>query len=200
MAEVTSTGGQRPSLRDERRETTRARILEATADLVREHGSSDIPLTAVAARAGIGERTLYRYFPTKLELFEALFEWMTRRDGPPTEMSDPAGLVTRAGELFTAFEQHPELIRALAVGRTDRIDRAERRRSAVRAALHAEADALPEPRRTHLLAAVHLLTSSDAFLHANDFWGLDAAEVAAMSGWAVRALLAGKDLPDEEVP
>ena len=190
----------RPSLRDERKSSTRERILEATADLVREEGSVDVPLTAVAARAGIGERTLYRYFATKSDLFTALFRWITQGATDEPIAPGSAGLLDVAADFFAAYERNPEIIRALSAEKPAelRASRAEQRRAAVVDALDDEVAGVPEPRRTQVLAAVHLLTSSDAFLHANDFWGLDAGEVVAMSCWAVRALLASTDLEEDD--
>lgn len=191
------TDGRRPSLRDSQRSSTRERILEATAELVEAEGTVDVPLTGVAARAGIGERTLYRYFPTKLDLIVALFGWMTGGVGDLPPATDPDGLLDRAATFFAAYDSHPEIVRAMSAGRTadTRVQRSEQRRDAVRTALAAELEGVPEPRRTQVLAAVHLLTSSDAFLHARDFWALDGDGMSAMARWAVHALLDGMDRP-----
>lgn len=186
------------SLREEHRTSTRERIVAAAAELVREHGSTDVAMTAVAARAGIGERTLYRYFATKLELYEALFGWMTKgaTERPPAGGADD--LIDRTTQFFAAYQDHPELIRALSAARTGsdlRASRAEDRRRIVRDALGDEVAGLPEPRRTQVLAAVHLFTSSDAYLHGRDFWDLDADGMVDLLRWAIPALLAAADAP-----
>ena len=49
------------------------RILRATRDVYAELGS-DAPVEAVARRAGVGERTLYRRFPTKADLVRAALD------------------------------------------------------------------------------------------------------------------------------
>lgn len=49
------------------------RILQATRDVYGELGP-DAPVEAVARRAGVGERTLYRRFPTKADLVRAALE------------------------------------------------------------------------------------------------------------------------------
>src|SRR5258708_17878908 len=56
----------------------RERVLEA-AKAVFSAGGSDASLEAVARHAGVGLGTLYRRFPTREALFEALY----RRDGDP---------------------------------------------------------------------------------------------------------------------
>jgi AcrR family transcriptional regulator len=50
---------------------TRLRITEAAIDLHGTVGPSRTTLTAVAERAGVERRTLYRHFPTEAELFAA---------------------------------------------------------------------------------------------------------------------------------
>ena len=49
----------------------RARILEAAEEIFATQGVS-VPIDAVAERAGLGVGTLYRHFPTKEALFEAI--------------------------------------------------------------------------------------------------------------------------------
>ncbi|WP_411076339.1 TetR/AcrR family transcriptional regulator [Streptomyces sp. cmx-4-7] len=50
----------------------RARILEAAREAFAGQGI-DVPLTAVARRAGVGTATLYRHFPTRATLVTAAF-------------------------------------------------------------------------------------------------------------------------------
>ena len=72
---------------------TRLRITEAAIDLHGSVGPSRTTLSAVAERAGVERRTLYRHFPNEAELFAAcsthyfaanpwpdLDEWRTVRD------------------------------------------------------------------------------------------------------------------------
>ena len=51
----------------------RQQILEATAELIAEHGLQASPMSMVAKRAGCGAGTIYRYFETKEELVRELF-------------------------------------------------------------------------------------------------------------------------------
>ena len=54
-------------------EANRGRILEAAAEAFAEHGL-EVPVDEIARRAGVGMGTLYRRFPTKSALVEAIFE------------------------------------------------------------------------------------------------------------------------------
>ncbi|ASP37201.1 hypothetical protein CHH28_00210 [Bacterioplanes sanyensis] len=54
-------------------------ILEATAELIAEHGLQACPMSAVARQAGCGAGTIYRYFETKDDLVQELYLELVRR-------------------------------------------------------------------------------------------------------------------------
>jgi AcrR family transcriptional regulator len=58
------------------------RILRAARDIYGELGA-DAPVEAVARRAGVGERTLYRRFPTKADLVRAALDQSIAEDLTP---------------------------------------------------------------------------------------------------------------------
>lgn len=58
------------------------RILRAARDVYAEFGP-DAPVEAVARRAGVGERTLYRRFPTKADLVRAALDQSIAEDLTP---------------------------------------------------------------------------------------------------------------------
>jgi len=74
----------------------RERVLEA-AKMVFSRGGADASLEAVARRAGVGIGTLYRHFPTR----EALYEAVYRRE------------VEQLGELAEQLKDEPEPVEAL---------------------------------------------------------------------------------------
>jgi AcrR family transcriptional regulator len=74
----------------------RERVLEA-AKTVFSSGGADASLEAVARRAGVGIGTLYRHFPTR----EALYEAVYRRE------------VEQLGELAEQLKNEPEPVEAL---------------------------------------------------------------------------------------
>lgn len=59
------------------------RILRAARDIYGEMGP-EAPIEAIARRAGVGERTLYRRFPTKGELISAALDQSIAEDLTPT--------------------------------------------------------------------------------------------------------------------
>jgi len=49
------------------------RLLSAAAEAFTEHGADDVSLEEIARRAGVGIGTLYRHFPTRQALLEAVY-------------------------------------------------------------------------------------------------------------------------------
>src|SRR4051794_2402941 len=63
--------GTRPTLRSDARRNRR-RLLEAARGVMRQQGL-EASLGEIARRAGVGNATLYRHFPTREALWEAVF-------------------------------------------------------------------------------------------------------------------------------
>jgi AcrR family transcriptional regulator len=59
--------------RAERREATRAEILEAAWELVREHGVAGLSLRDLGQKVGMRAQSLYSYFDSKDAIYDALF-------------------------------------------------------------------------------------------------------------------------------
>jgi AcrR family transcriptional regulator len=58
-------------------------ILQATFDLVAEHGVGGVTVDAVAARAGVGKQTIYRHWGSRAKLIHAAISCMTLEDELP---------------------------------------------------------------------------------------------------------------------
>jgi AcrR family transcriptional regulator len=85
---------ERPLRSDARR--NRQRVLEAAESLFASEGV-DVPVDEIAERAGVGVGTLYRHFPTKEVLFEAI---LVARVG---EIAEDARRRLGEGDPGTAF-------------------------------------------------------------------------------------------------
>jgi len=55
--------------------STRRRILAATAEVLGRNGTAKLSLSEVAAQAGVSRPTLYRYFADKRELLDVFTVW-----------------------------------------------------------------------------------------------------------------------------
>ncbi len=63
---------------DSHRRQVRDAVLDATAELVVDHGPMSVAMSAIAERAGIGRATLYKYFP---DVESILLAWHARDSG-----------------------------------------------------------------------------------------------------------------------
>src|SRR5919109_1674305 len=102
------------------RSTTRARILDAAFEAVRDFGVSRTTVEDVAQRAGLSRQTVYRYFPSKEHLVLALVlrEEETFIEGTRRAFSSEGGLEEAFVEAITFClnyaREHPLLDRLLA--------------------------------------------------------------------------------------
>src|SRR5438046_5865886 len=90
-------------------DATRARILNATADLHREVGPAATTASAVARRAGVTRATLYRHFGTQPDLLAATSAAAAKRHPRPNfaawaVIGDPVALLRAGlGELYAWY-------------------------------------------------------------------------------------------------
>jgi AcrR family transcriptional regulator len=73
-----------------RSEEAHGAILNATVELIAEHGLKGLTIEAVAAQAGVGKTTIYRRWATKNELVAAALSRL-RPPGPPPDTGSLIG-------------------------------------------------------------------------------------------------------------
>lgn len=105
----------RPRRADARR--NRQRILEAAAAVFADEGLA-VPIDVIASRAGVGVGTVYRHFPTKDALFEAIvvdrFDQLLCRVDELSERRDPGEAFFRfIAEMGVLGTEHKDLIEEL---------------------------------------------------------------------------------------
>jgi glycosyltransferase involved in cell wall biosynthesis len=89
--------------RDRQREETRGHILRAVGRQLESGSLEDLNFAEVAKEAGLGERTVYRHFPTKEALLGAFWSWMhTQAVAQPAERVRPTRSSARLREAITA--------------------------------------------------------------------------------------------------
>ncbi|MEV4311861.1 helix-turn-helix domain-containing protein [Actinocrispum sp. NPDC049592] len=103
---------ERPLRADARR--NRARVLEVATEVFEKDGI-DVPVEEIAKRAGLGVGTLYRHFPTKEALFEAIIiDRVERLAAEATEMAGAEDPGQAFFEFFTTMISKVVLNRALS--------------------------------------------------------------------------------------
>jgi AcrR family transcriptional regulator len=105
-----------------RSQTSRQAILNAALDLVGEVGYARLSIEGIAARAGAGKQTIYRWWPSKgAVLFDALMTLTEGQDAEAAELPDTGDLeadlkaVLRATVDELNEPRYSEPMRALAV-------------------------------------------------------------------------------------
>src|ERR1700739_1035557 len=92
-----------PNLRDKQREETREQILRAVGHQLEQGPLEDLSFAEIAKDAKVGERTVYRYFPTKEALLGAFWSWMQSQVlSPPEPKPKPARVLPRIREAINA--------------------------------------------------------------------------------------------------
>lgn len=111
-----------PSARNRRSERARTSILAATAELIREQPYAAVTIEGIAARAGVGKQTIYRWWPSKGSVVvEALAEQNASDPGQTLALPDTGDLAADMRAVLRAIvdEFHsPEsepLLRALLI-------------------------------------------------------------------------------------
>ncbi|MFI6054880.1 TetR/AcrR family transcriptional regulator [Streptomyces violascens] len=83
---ATSPQPRRPRSGPRRDETARLAVLHAADDLLVEHGFGGLTVEAIARRAGVAKQTIYRWWPSKVEiLLDTLIEDSDKSLPVPTE-------------------------------------------------------------------------------------------------------------------
>jgi AcrR family transcriptional regulator len=176
----------RSSLRDQHVDLTRDLIMRAFQRLLQNDLPDAITYPQVAEAAGVSLRTVYRYFPTRVDLLKSAAAWLAEfTDGvewrDPRTVDDLAGVVPEMGRIF---DEHTNVFRALA---GDELQ--DQRREAVAAAVADVSGNLPADEARRAEAVLGYIRSGRAWLVLHDHYGLGGDEIVSALDWAATTLL-----------
>jgi AcrR family transcriptional regulator len=184
----------RSALRDHLKAEARERIVKATVDVIVRRGIEAFTMQTVADEAGVALRTVYRYFPTRVQLLEGLFNHVDATVyatglQPPTSVADVDGVMVRMYDAFGRVrnEMRAGVVASIATGYRSVSHRA--RYADVRRML---ADAFPALAATEIddaAAVLFAVSGSRVWYVLTAELGLDAARGGKAADWAVRLLL-----------
>lgn len=174
-------------LRRERMAETRERILDAASALV--HGFQswdwrDLTFRAVAERAGVGERTVYRHFQTEQALHEAVMRRLGEESGVDYEgltLEQVADIGARVFASMSSFAAPPWTDVEDGVLRAED----ERRQAALHAAVEEVADGWSDDERIRAAAALDVLWSAPSYHRLATGWRMDPDDAAQVIDWAI---------------
>jgi AcrR family transcriptional regulator len=171
----------------------RERIAAAGAALARELPTWDlraITFRAVADRAGVGERTVYRHFATERALHDGVMQRLEQEAGVSYEGIGVDDVSAIGAKVFAAFST----FRGAASGEvSDPTMAAEdaRRRHALLAAVDDATEGWSEEERARAAAVLDVLWSMPSYLRLVSAWQLDAQAATGTIDWVIRLVVDG---------
>lgn len=184
-------------LRERKAQETRESILAALYALMSDADAPDeIGMEAVAQKAGVQRRTIFRHFTTKEELLCAFWPWLNAKIGASPALHSVRDVVDGPREAFPRFDAHEAAMRAALhsrTGREMRMDTITGRRTLFAGALEPVLSQLPPATSRKVEALAHLLFSASAWEILKDYGGLTGAQAGETASWALELILSAVD-------
>ncbi len=180
-------------VRREQATRTRQRIVDAGAELVHEMPDWDwrgLTFAAVAVRASVGTRTVYRHFPTERDLHGAILARLQEQAGGAAyeglTLGDVAGVTARVHASLASFAVSrwsgvvPDQPALADVDRS-------RREALVRAVAEAAVD-WPSADQEMAASVLDVLWNIPAYERLRSAWNLEDAAASTAISWAIDVL------------
>ncbi|WP_347977789.1 helix-turn-helix domain-containing protein [Microbacterium sp. ProA8] len=170
---------------------TQASILSAYAELIEEVGTDDVSFRVIALRAGVGERTVFRYYPTRADLLLATSTWIERTIFTRAESGSIFDVPLAIREAMEAYERRPELAHVVAETAMRGVNGADPspQRAEFDALLLREVPSLGDEERRAVVAALCHLDSSATWVTMRRELDMSGRDIADAAGWAAEAIL-----------
>lgn len=163
---------------------TRSRILAAGSALVHEFPTWDwsgLTFRAVAARAGVSERTVYRHFATEQGLHDAVLRRVAEDAGisyDDLRLADLRETAERVYKSVSSFASRSPVESGFR-------DEDRKRRQAVKSAVHSDAEDWSDIERTMAAGVLDQLWGVGIYERLMANWGLSADEATRAVGWVI---------------
>jgi AcrR family transcriptional regulator len=171
--------------------STQAAILTAYSELIEEVGTDDVSVRLIALRAGVGERTVFRYYPTRVDLLLATSAWIERTIFTRPDSASIFDVPIAIREAMEAYDRRPELAHVVAETAMRGVNGSEPAPSRDRfdTMLREEVPSLAGHERRLLVAALCHLDSSTTWVTMRRELGMNGRDIADAAMWAAEALL-----------
>jgi AcrR family transcriptional regulator len=164
---------------------TRERIVGAGAELVRESSIRDwrgVTIRAVAERAGVNERTVYRHFENERMLRDAVMHRLEEAVGVDLASLELDTVADAGARIFRHVAAYPRPARRVLDSTLAEANR--RQHEALLAAVSAEAD-WPDADRTLVAAVLDVLWAVGSYERLVADWGIDDEDAIRGMGWVI---------------
>lgn len=190
-----------PSLRDRQTAATREQILTVAMQQLGQGPRGTFSHESIAEAAGMGARTVYRYFPDRASLLQAL--WLRLREATSTRFPETeAEIIPLARDVFQEFEINELLVRAVITspaGTEVRERGGADGRAAFSKSLASALDGLPENEKARIVAVFVSIYSAPFWQLLRDRGLLSGPDAEEAVVWAFDTLIrAAKEIPRPE--
>lgn len=191
----TSTEGRRRydnSARAEKAGQTRERIISAGSELVHAFDSwnwRDLTFRSVADRAGVGERTVYRHFPTERHLHDAVMQRLESEAGISYEDVDLDNLGAVTARVFASLPRFA-VRESVATPRDPTFVGVDaRRREALLRAVTASAPGWTEDEQRVTAGLLDVLWNLPSYERLVGVWGVDGSTATEAVNWLMSKVI-----------
>ncbi len=178
--------------REQQAARTRTAILHALAAQLVSNNSTDFSVAEAAKAAGVTTRTVFRHFPTREAMQEAMSEWVLGITGQVRIPVSPDEFGNTVISSYQMFEENADLMRALLLsdlGRGVRSRLAPQRRKGVSDALEQAVAKLPARNAIAVKALLGHLLTAEAWWHMRDAFGAEGDASAEAVAWAAELVM-----------
>ena len=172
---------------------TQAAILGAYTELIEEVGSDDVSYRVIARRAGIAERTVFRNYPTRVDLLLATTAWIESTLFAREELHSIFDVPLAIRDAMQRYDARPELAHVVAETAMRGMSGAlpSPGRAQLERLLDAEVPSLDAAQRRAIIAALSHLNSVGTWVTLRREFGMDRRDIADAAAWAAEAVLDG---------
>jgi AcrR family transcriptional regulator len=188
------------TLRDRQAAATREQILEIAMRQLGQGPRGTFSHESIAEAAGMGARTVYRYFPDRASLLQALWEQLreaTKTRFPETEQE----ILPLARSVFQEFEANEPLVRAVITspaGTEVRQRGGAEGRAAFARSLDSALEGLPAKDRDRIIAVFVSVYSAPFWQLLRDRGLLSGSDAEEAVAWTLSVLIEGaKSIPKQ---
>ncbi|WP_243076619.1 TetR/AcrR family transcriptional regulator [Microbacterium sp. SS28] len=189
MTPTAATEPEEPGAGDVTR--TQEAILAAYAELIEELGTDDVSFRLIARRAGVGERTVFRNYTTRVDLLLATAVWIESRIFPRQQPASVFDMPLTIRAAMESYDKRPELAHVVAETTMRGISGVAPSpgRAQLEQLIGAEIPRLAEDERTAIVAALTHLDSAATWVTFRREFGMSRGDIADAAAWAAEAVL-----------
>jgi AcrR family transcriptional regulator len=179
--------------RQEKAAQTRDRIVVAGSELVHAFDAwnwRDLTFKAVAERAGVGERTVYRHFPTERHLHDAVMVRLESEAGVSYEDVDLTNIGEVTARVFSSLQRFSVRKTVETPQDPTFVGVDVRRRDALMRAVSASAPGFSDAQRRVAAGLLDVLWNVPSYERLVGVWGIEGSEATHAIGWLMAKVVA----------